>query len=89
MDQVYDLAYSLVKEKMPEETARELARSLSDGHWTHDYHISFEQAKKLGFPVSENLPKEIHELMDLYPQYGQRRTSVEFIPPYQPPGRTP
>jgi hypothetical protein len=35
------------------------------------------------------MPKEIYALMDLYPQAGQRRPSVEFIPtPYRPsPGR--
>ncbi len=75
---------------MPEDKAKALATALSDGRWTHDYPISLEQARDLGFPVSENIPQEIYELMELYPQFGQRRPSVEFVPtPYTPPSHTP
>jgi ClpP class serine protease len=88
--QVYDVVYALVKEKMPDEKAKELAKTLSDGRWTHDYPISFDQARALGFPATEGLPKEIYDLMDLYPQSGLRRPSVEYIPvPYVPPRQTP
>jgi ClpP class serine protease len=70
---------------MPEEKARGLAKALSDGHWTHDYPINYEQAKELGLPVKEQIPREIYELMELYPQSGLRRPSVEYIPiPYRP-----
>jgi ClpP class serine protease len=90
MDQVYDVVYALIKEKMPEEKARELAKKLSDGHWTHDYPISFGQLKEMGLSVNSQLPPGIYELMDLYPQSGLRRPSVEFIPtPYLPPARRP
>jgi ClpP class serine protease len=90
MDQVYDVVYALIKEKMPEEKARELAKKLSDGHWTHDYPISFGQLKEMGLPVNSQLPPAVYELMDLYPQSGLRRPSVEFIPtPYLPPSRRP
>ena len=90
MDQVYDVVYALIKEKMPEEKARELAKKLSDGHWTHDYPISFGQLKEMGLPVNSPLLPEVYELMDLYPQSGLRRPSVEFIPtPYLPPSRRP
>ena len=88
VDQVYDVLYSLIKDKMPEDKAKELAKALSDGHWTHDYPISFEELKNMGFAVNDKLPPEIHGLMDLYPQSGQRRPSVEFVPtPYLPPLR--
>ena len=90
IDQVYDVVYSLMKDKMPEEKAKELAKRLSDGHWTHDYPISFEQLKEMGLPVNSPLLTEVYELMDLYPQSGLRRPSVEFIPtPYLPPTRRP
>jgi len=90
IDQVYDVVYSLIKDKMPEEKARELAKRLSDGHWTHDYPISFSQLKEMGLPVNSPLLPEVYELMDLYPQSGLRRPSVEFIPtPYLPPTRRP
>jgi ClpP class serine protease len=70
---------------MPEEKAQELATALASGRWTHDYPISFEEAKVLGLPVSEAIPKEVHELMSLYPQAPSRRPSVQYIPsPYGP-----
>ncbi len=89
--QVYEVVYSLIKDKMPEDRAQKLATSLSDGHWTHDYPITFEQAGEMGLPVKTEVPKEIYSLINLYPQSGQRRPSVEFIPiPYTPrPPRSP
>jgi ClpP class serine protease len=85
MQQVYDVVYSLVKDKMPDDKAQELAKSLSDGRWTHDYPINFELAKSMGLPVTDAVPVEIYSLMDLYPQSGLRRPSVEFVPvPYAP-----
>jgi len=84
--QVHETLYRLLRgNKMYEETARELATALSEGRWTHDYPISASEARELGLPVSEEMPKEIYALMDLYPQAAQRRPSVEFIPtPYRP-----
>ncbi len=88
--QVFDTIFSLVKDNLPEEKAHNLAKVLSDGHWTHDYPITFDQAKELGLPVKEKIPREIYALMDLYPQSGLRRPSVEYIPrPYQPPPARP
>jgi len=90
VEQVYKVVYDLVLEHQNPEKAAELAKMLSDGRWTHDYPISCEQAKEMGLPVSNDMPKEIYALMDLYPQTGQRRPSVEFIPtPYLPPARMP
>jgi len=88
ISQVYKTVYSLIKDKMPEEKAKELAKTLSEGRWTHDYPITYEEAKELGLPVTDQVPPEVYELMDLYPQTSQRRPSVEFIPvPYLPPSR--
>ncbi len=85
MQQVYNVVYSLVKDRMPEEKAQELSKSLSDGRWTHDYPVTFDLAKNMGLPVTDAVPVEIYTLMDLYPQSGQRRPSVEFVPiPYAP-----
>jgi len=88
ISQVYNTVYSLIKDKMPEEKAKELAKTLSEGRWTHDYPITYEEARELGLPVTDQVPPEVYELMDLYPQTSQRRPSVEFIPvPYLPPSR--
>jgi len=84
--QVHNTVYNLLRNNnMEEEKARQLADKLSEGHWTHDYPLSVEEARAMGLPVSEDMPKEVYALMDLYPQAAQRRPSVEFIPtPYRP-----
>ncbi len=73
INQVYQVVLNLVDERLPEEKARELARILSEGRWTHDFPITLEMAKELGLPVQEGLPDEIYQLMDLYPQPQQQR----------------
>lgn len=88
--QVYETVYALLRDKLPEEKAQEVARMLSEGRWTHDYPITVEELRAMGLPVSEDMPKEVYELMELYPQAPQRRPGVEFIPvPYAPPARSP
>ena len=86
IDQVYQTVYSLLVKHNPPEKAAQIAKMLSEGRWTHDYPIDFEQAKEMGLPVNDMMLKEVYELMELYPQSGLRRPSVEFIPtPYAPP----
>lgn len=88
--QVYETVYALLRDKFPEERAQELAQALSQGRWTHDYPITVEELKAMGLPVSEDMPREVYELMELYPQARQRRPGVEFIPvPYAPPAKAP
>lgn len=90
IDQVYNAVYSLLLEKHGPEKAKELAKMLSEGRWTHDYPIDFDQAKEMGLPVNEEMQKEVYDLMELYPQAGLRRPSVEYVPvPYVPPARAP
>ncbi|MEN3011820.1 MAG: ATP-dependent Clp protease proteolytic subunit [Dictyoglomus thermophilum] len=83
--QVKESVFELLKDKMSEEKAKEIAEILSTGTWTHDYPITVEEAQKLGLPVKVGLPKEIYALMSLYPQSPGTRPSVQYIPiPYQP-----
>jgi ClpP class serine protease len=91
IEQVYNSVLCLVKDTMPEKQGRDLAQALSDGRWTHDYPITPDQARDLGLKVTHDMPSEVYELMDLYPQSSQRRPSVEYIPgPYAPsPRRSP
>nr|MBC7243712.1 ATP-dependent Clp protease proteolytic subunit [Chloroflexota bacterium] len=86
IQQVHNTVYTLLRNNgMEEEKARQIATKLSEGCWTHDYPISADEAREMGLPISEDMPKEIYALMDLYPQAAQRRPSVEFIPaPYRP-----
>lgn len=84
-DQVYRAVYSLLLKHLDKRRAAEVAKKLGQGRWTHDYPISFEEAREMGLPVGDEMPKEIYSLMALYPQAGQRRPSVEFVPtPYFP-----
>ena len=70
----------LLKDRMGEEKAREVARILTEGRWTHDYPITVEKARELGLPVSTEVPPEVYELMELYPQAPGNRPGVEYIP---------
>jgi ClpP class serine protease len=60
--------------------AGELAQTLSEGRWTHDYPITFEEAQALGLPVKKGLPEELYLLMSLYPQPVKKLPTVEYIP---------
>jgi ClpP class serine protease len=83
--QVRNVVVNLVSERRSQEDAERLAEVLSSGTWTHDYPITVDQAQELGLPVSTDMPAEIYQLMNLFPQTRQRRPSVEYIPvPYGP-----
>lgn len=83
MRQVNEFIIDLLKDRMPDEDARRVAETLTSGRWTHDYPLTCEQLRKLDINISCELPKEFHQLMELYPQPGQRRPSVQYIPiPY-------
>jgi len=82
--QVEEFVRFLLHRKMNEEKAAAIAHFLTSGRFTHDYPITPDQLKELGLPVTTELPKEIYALMELYPQPGQRRPSVQYIPlPYR------
>ena len=63
-----------------------LIEAVTSGQWTHDYPITAGHARELGLPVNHELPREVYELMRLYPQQGKGRPTVEYIPmPITPP----
>jgi ClpP class serine protease len=64
----------------PKDRAAALAIALTEGRWTHDFPITIEAARRLGIPVSVNVPPIIYELMDLYPQGSAGRPSVLYVP---------
>jgi len=83
---VKETIIELIRDKYGEEKAKEIAETLTDGRWTHDYPITVERAKKLGLNVIDKIPPEIYELMTLYPMPMMQRSGVEFIPsPPTPP----
>ena len=81
--QVKDTVTRILADRMPPDTAAALADILASGRWTHDYPISVDEARQLGLRVSNQVPTEVYQLMNLYPQSGRGRPSVEYIPvPY-------
>ncbi len=82
--QVASFVADVLLKHLPKERAVALATTLSEGRWTHDFPITIEAAKGLGLPVSTNVPPLIYELMDLYPQAGEGRPSVMYVPLRRP-----
>ena len=83
-NQMREFVAGLLHDRMDAGRADHLARLLAEGTWTHDYPITFEQARDLGLPVTVGMPDGIYRLMDLFPQAMSRRPSVTYIPiPYR------
>jgi ClpP class serine protease len=80
--QVKEAARELLERAMPADRAESLAEKLSTGTWTHDYPIFPTTAKELGLPVSTDMPKEVLELLSLYPQPTRMQGGggVEYLP---------
>jgi ClpP class serine protease len=78
--QVEDFTRSLLEKRLPPEQARELARLLSQGTWTHDHPLMPPVLQELGLPVRVGVPVEERELMRLYPQPRGREPAVEYVP---------
>ncbi len=82
--QVKEFVYELLKDKMPDEKAKELSEILSTGTWTHDYPLTVSKLKELGIEVNTNVPEVVYNLFDLYKQNSNMRPSVQYIPtPYK------
>ena len=78
--QVRDSVYGLLKGNYPEDVAGRLADLLSTGTWTHDHPIMADEARAMGLRVNTDMPREIYELMALFPQPVRRMPSVEYLP---------
>jgi ClpP class serine protease len=83
--QVDSFIADLLLKHYPKDKAQELATTLSEGRWTHDYPISIQAARSLGISVSTAMPNTVYDLMDLYPQAGTGRPSVLYVPMRQTP----
>jgi ClpP class serine protease len=80
----------LLERRLPPERAREVARLLATGTWTHDHPLMPSELEALGLPVRLGIPQQERELMELYPQPRGREPAVEYVPsPAQPPGLPP
>jgi ClpP class serine protease len=79
----------LLATRLEASKADSLAEELAGGHYTHDDPITVAEAQALGLPVAVGLPRQAYELMELFPQAGRRRPSVQYVPLPLPPAEAP
>ncbi|HXV56934.1 MAG TPA: hypothetical protein VD704_03625 [Gaiellaceae bacterium] len=79
----------LLGDRLEPARAETLVEELAGGHYTHDDPITVAEATALGLPVSTGLPREAYDLMELFPQEGRRRPSVQYVPFQPPPSAEP
>ena len=79
--QVRDIVTELLSEsgQMGADRAAEVAKTMTEGRWTHDFPITVRTARGLGFKVSTDMPRSVYGIMELYPQAGSRRPSVVYL----------
>ncbi|MGB4504157.1 MAG: ATP-dependent Clp protease proteolytic subunit [Syntrophaceticus sp.] len=74
-------------ELLPDEHSLEdkqnIAATLTQGRWTHDFPINVDVARDLGLNVSTDLPEEIYQLMHLFPQPVRTTSAVEYDPKHR------
>lgn len=78
--QLEQTATQLLTDRMGATRAAELAKTLTNGRWTHDYAITAAEARELGLPVKTEMPPEVLELLARYPQPIRGVPSVEYLP---------
>ena len=72
-------AVELLTPRLETAQAEALADKLAGGHWTHDYALTAAEARDLGLPIRVGVPRQVMDLMKLYPQPVQR-SGVDFLP---------
>lgn len=78
--QVKDAVRKILKDKVGSAKADALAETLATGTWTHDYPLTYEELSEMGLAVSTEMPAEVYEFMELFPQPKQKMPSVQYIP---------
>ncbi|ABU81715.1 SDH family Clp fold serine proteinase [Ignicoccus hospitalis] len=80
LNEMLEFVTYILKDKVGEEKAREIAEELVTGKYTHDHPLFYEDLVKLGLPVKKEVPEEVWALMELYPQAQPQRPGVEYLP---------
>jgi ClpP class serine protease len=80
--QVKQAASELLNRRMLAQEASTTAEKLTSGAWTHDYPIWASTASSLGLPISTEMPDDVLQLMNLYPQpvRMQSDSGVQYLP---------
>lgn len=86
--QVHATVSALLDEDLPKEKADGLSRLLTHGAWTHDYPFFHETLDSFGLDVSTEIPEDVLDLMDLYPQPSGGNEGVDYVPTPRGPGRS-
>jgi ClpP class serine protease len=91
MAQVEGFVRRTLERHMEPGRAREVARLMATGVWTHDHPLQVPELVTLGLPIVVGVPELERELMSLYPQPRGRTPAVEYSPgpaaPTLPPRR--
>jgi ClpP class serine protease len=82
--QLFDAAFGLLRTRMDALQAEEVARTLSEGRWTHDHPLYIEELRELGLPVSDKVPDAFRELLSLS---GAAQSSILMAPDRKQPQR--
>ncbi len=77
--QVTQFVTKLLQPRLSPDRALEVATILSGGRFTHDFPIMTEMARDLDLPISTEMPNQIYDLMDLYPQATNGRPSIVYV----------
>ena len=77
--QVESFVGRMLEEKLGQR-AREVARLLATGTWTHDHPLQRAELVTLGLPVQVGIGDDERELLELYPQPRGREAAVEYVP---------
>jgi ClpP class serine protease len=79
-EQLRRQACELMRAPMTPDAALALAEKLTSGRWTHDYPITVPEARALGLPINTDMPPEILDLLELFPQPVRMTQAVEYGP---------
>ncbi len=74
-----DHIFEITVDRMGAEKAREIARTLTQGRWTHGYPLNCEALRSMGLTVSTDVPEEAYELLEAFPS-GARFRPVQWVP---------
>ncbi|WDI31072.1 hypothetical protein PUV54_14040 [Hyphococcus flavus] len=77
--QLQKIARELLTGTVSENAAIGISEQLSSGRWTHDYPIAYGEARELGLNVSNDMPKDLMEMMALFPDSLRRTKSVKYL----------
>jgi ClpP class serine protease len=77
-EQLERAARELLRGTVSDNAAVAVAEQLSSGRWTHDYPIEAGEAREIGLNASTHMPRDIMELMGLFPDRLSRR-NVKFL----------